>query len=138
MSARSGRYGVFSQGSTKGTSVDAARVVIAHETSLQRISRLLIGSQNSSRSSRARYRRERLGSWRMASAALAATLACTVLVAPPARAASDGTMDSAFTTNNGTGANGNVESVAVQADGKVILGGSSPPETVPPSGAWCD
>ena len=124
MSARSGRYGVFGQGSIKGTSVDAARVVIALGASSQRITRLLIGSQKSSRSSRARYRPKRLGSWRMASATLAGALACTALVAPAAQAASDGTMDSAFTINNGTGANGAVESVAVQADGKSIVGGA--------------
>ena len=38
---------------------------------------------------------------------------------------SDGTRDTAFTTNNGTGGNaGGVESIAIQSDGKIILGGS--------------
>jgi len=46
----------------------------------------------------------RLESWRTISAALAFALACTALVAPPARAAADGTIDAAFTTNISTGA----------------------------------
>ncbi len=37
---------------------------------------------------------------------------------------SDGTLDTAFSTNTGTGFNGNVESVAVQTDGKIVVGGS--------------
>jgi uncharacterized delta-60 repeat protein len=37
---------------------------------------------------------------------------------------SDGTRDTAFTTNAGTAANGSVNSLVVQADGKILLGGS--------------
>ena len=37
---------------------------------------------------------------------------------------SDGTRDTAFTTNNGTGANNVVYSIAIQSDGKIVLGGS--------------
>ena len=37
---------------------------------------------------------------------------------------SDGTPDTTFTTNNGTGANNTVRSIAIQSDGKIILGGS--------------
>ena len=36
---------------------------------------------------------------------------------------SDGTRDTVFTTNTGTGASGNVNAVAVQSDGKIIVGG---------------
>lgn len=36
---------------------------------------------------------------------------------------SDGTLDSSFTSNNGTGANGAIHSVKVQSDGKIIAGG---------------
>ena len=36
----------------------------------------------------------------------------------------DGTLDAAFSTNIGTGANGAVWAVAVQPDGKILLGGS--------------
>ena len=36
---------------------------------------------------------------------------------------SDGTRDTAFTTNTGTGADSGVSSIAVQSDGKIILGG---------------
>ena len=36
---------------------------------------------------------------------------------------SDGTRDTAFTTNTGTAANNRVESIAVQSDGKILLGG---------------
>jgi uncharacterized membrane protein len=36
---------------------------------------------------------------------------------------SDGTRDTAFTTNTGTAANSNVWSVAVQSDGKILVGG---------------
>jgi uncharacterized delta-60 repeat protein len=35
----------------------------------------------------------------------------------------DGTIDTAFTTNTGTGANSTVNSIAIQSDGKIILGG---------------
>jgi uncharacterized delta-60 repeat protein len=35
-----------------------------------------------------------------------------------------GAFDAAFTTNNGTGANGAINAVALQADGKIIIGGS--------------
>jgi uncharacterized delta-60 repeat protein len=37
---------------------------------------------------------------------------------------SDGTRDTSFTTNTGTGFNGTVESIAIQSDGKIVLGGS--------------
>ena len=37
---------------------------------------------------------------------------------------SNGTRDSAFTTNTGTGANGTVSGIAIQPDGKIILVGS--------------
>jgi uncharacterized delta-60 repeat protein len=37
---------------------------------------------------------------------------------------SDGTRDTAFTTNTGTGANNNVWKIAIQSDGKIVLGGS--------------
>jgi len=37
---------------------------------------------------------------------------------------SDGTRDTTFTTNTGTGFSSNVESLAVQSDGKIICGGS--------------
>ena len=37
---------------------------------------------------------------------------------------SDGTMDTAFTTNTGTGANSHVNTIAVQSDGKILVGGS--------------
>ena len=36
---------------------------------------------------------------------------------------SDGTRDTTFTTNNGTGASSTVSSIAVQSDGKIIIGG---------------
>ena len=35
----------------------------------------------------------------------------------------DGTRDTAFTTNNGTGADGTINSMVVQTDGKILLGG---------------
>jgi uncharacterized delta-60 repeat protein len=37
---------------------------------------------------------------------------------------SDGTLDTAFTTNTGTGANSDVRAIAIQSDGKIVLGGS--------------
>jgi len=37
---------------------------------------------------------------------------------------SDGTRDTTFTTNNGTGSNGVVNAIAVQSDGKILLGGT--------------
>jgi uncharacterized delta-60 repeat protein len=37
---------------------------------------------------------------------------------------SDGTRDTTFTTNTGTGANGSVFAVAIQSDGKIIVAGS--------------
>jgi uncharacterized delta-60 repeat protein len=37
---------------------------------------------------------------------------------------SDGTLDTAFTTNNGTGSNSVVASIAIQSDGKILVGGS--------------
>jgi len=43
-----------------------------------------------------------------------------------ARLNADGTPDTAFTTNTGTGFNGSVQSVAVQADGKIVVGGEFP------------
>jgi uncharacterized delta-60 repeat protein len=36
---------------------------------------------------------------------------------------SDGTRDTTFTTNNGTGAGNNINAIAVQSDGKIVLGG---------------
>ena len=36
----------------------------------------------------------------------------------------DGTRDTAFTTNTGTGANGNVNAIAIQSDGKIVIGGA--------------
>ena len=36
---------------------------------------------------------------------------------------SDGTRDTAFTTNTGTGGNYSVDSIAIQSDGKILLGG---------------
>ena len=62
--------------------------------------------------------------------------ACAVLVAcalgvsvlmgagPVLAGSDDGTPDTAFTTNTGTGFNGTVRAVAVQSDGKIIVGGS--------------
>jgi uncharacterized delta-60 repeat protein len=35
----------------------------------------------------------------------------------------DGTRDTAFTTNTGTGADNNVSAIAIQSDGKIVLGG---------------
>jgi uncharacterized delta-60 repeat protein len=40
-----------------------------------------------------------------------------------ARLNSDGTLDTAFTTNTGTGFNSNVNSIAIQSDGKLVIGG---------------
>jgi uncharacterized delta-60 repeat protein len=40
-----------------------------------------------------------------------------------ARLNADGTRDTAFTTNTGTGANSNVQTIAVQPDGKILVGG---------------
>ena len=37
---------------------------------------------------------------------------------------SDGTRDTAFTTNNGTGASSAVQSITLQSDGKILVGGS--------------
>jgi uncharacterized delta-60 repeat protein len=37
---------------------------------------------------------------------------------------SDGTRDTSFTTNTGTGANSNILSIAVQSDGKILIGGA--------------
>jgi uncharacterized delta-60 repeat protein len=37
---------------------------------------------------------------------------------------SDGTRDTAFTTNTGTGANSTINGIAIQSDGKILLGGS--------------
>jgi uncharacterized delta-60 repeat protein len=37
---------------------------------------------------------------------------------------SDGTRDTAFTTNTGTAANNNVNSIALQSDGKILVGGA--------------
>ncbi len=41
-----------------------------------------------------------------------------------ARLNSDGSLDTAFATNIGTGFNGNASSIVIQSDGKIILGGS--------------
>ena len=40
-----------------------------------------------------------------------------------ARLNSDGTLDTTFTTNTGTGANSTVQSIAIQSDGKIVIGG---------------
>jgi len=40
------------------------------------------------------------------------------------RLSSNGTPDTAFTTNTGTGTNGTVSSIVVQTDGKILLGGA--------------
>ena len=37
---------------------------------------------------------------------------------------SDGTRDTTFTTNTGTGANSNIFSIAIQSDGKILVGGN--------------
>jgi uncharacterized membrane protein len=37
---------------------------------------------------------------------------------------SDGTLDTAFTTNTGTGGNNSVNSIAIQSDGKILVGGN--------------
>jgi uncharacterized delta-60 repeat protein len=37
---------------------------------------------------------------------------------------SDGTLDTAFTTNTGAGASSTVSAIAIQSDGKIVLGGS--------------
>jgi uncharacterized delta-60 repeat protein len=37
---------------------------------------------------------------------------------------SDGTLDTAFTTNTGTGFDNTVRSIAIQSDGKIVIGGS--------------
>jgi uncharacterized delta-60 repeat protein len=55
---------------------------------------------------------------------IALTLAFLPMFSSPAHAADpDGTPDTAFTTNTGTGFDNSVYSVAVQADGKIVLGG---------------
>jgi hypothetical protein len=36
---------------------------------------------------------------------------------------SDGTLDTAFTSNTGIALNGSVSRIAVQSDGKILLGG---------------
>jgi uncharacterized delta-60 repeat protein len=55
---------------------------------------------------------------------IALTLAFLPMFSSPAHAADpDGTPDTAFTTNTGTGFDNDVFSVAVQADGKIVLGG---------------
>jgi uncharacterized delta-60 repeat protein len=41
-----------------------------------------------------------------------------------ARLNSNGTLDTAFTTNTGTGASSDVNSIAIQPDGKIVVGGS--------------
>ena len=40
-----------------------------------------------------------------------------------ARLNSDGTLDTAFITNTGTGANNDVIEIAIQPDGKIVVGG---------------
>ncbi len=62
----------------------------------------------------------------LAAVVVAAAVACGVFVGgvSPAHAVSaGGTPDTAFSTNIGTGPDGNVRSVAVQADGKILVGG---------------
>ena len=70
-----------------------------------------------------RRRARRIGSWRRISAALIGAFAGTLLLTPPAFAVDVGSLDAAFTTANGTGANSDVRSIAVQADQKIIIGG---------------
>ena len=70
-----------------------------------------------------RIRARRIGSWRRISAALIGAFAGTLLLTPPAFAVDAGSLDAAFTTANGTGANSDVRSIAVQADQKIIIGG---------------
>jgi uncharacterized delta-60 repeat protein len=41
-----------------------------------------------------------------------------------ARLNSNGTLDTAFTTNTGTGASNTVNSIAIQSDGKIVIGGT--------------
>jgi uncharacterized delta-60 repeat protein len=43
-----------------------------------------------------------------------------------ARLNSDGTLDTAFAANTGTGASGGTNAVAIQADGKIVIGGNFP------------
>ena len=69
-----------------------------------------------------RIRARRIGSWRRISAALIGAFAGTLLLTPPAFAVDVGSLDAAFTTANGTGANSDVRSIAVQADQKYIGG----------------
>ena len=51
-------------------------------------------------------------------------LASPLVASDPAWAAGDGTPDTAFTVNTGSGFNSSVYSVAVQSDGKIVVGGS--------------
>jgi len=56
---------------------------------------------------------------------IALTLVCLPMLVVPVHATdSDGTLDAAFTTATGAGFNGSVYSVAVQADGKIVVGGT--------------
>ena len=71
-----------------------------------------------------RRRPGRMGSWRRVSAALVVALVVTLLLKPPAYAADDGSLDAAFTTANGTGANSDMRPIAVQADQKSVIGGN--------------
>ncbi|MBU6245394.1 MAG: putative Ig domain-containing protein, partial [Actinomycetales bacterium] len=48
----------------------------------------------------------------------------TFLSASPAMAVSDGTLDTAFKSNIGSGGNASVFAVALQSDGKVLIGGA--------------
>ncbi len=54
------------------------------------------------------------------------------------RLSSNGTVDSAFVTAMGTGANATVASIAVETTGKILVGGDSlPPSQVARWKAWC-
>ncbi len=85
--------------------------------------RTQVTSEVTARTPDNRSRPGRLESWRTLSAALAFAVACTALVAPPARAAADGSIDASFTANTGTGADAPIYRGVTQTDGKVLLVG---------------
>ena len=74
-------------------------------------------SQTTGMHLRGRWSRRRVG------AVAVALLACSVFAAVPAGAATDGSRDATFGTNLGTGFNGAVYGVALQSDGKIVVGG---------------
>jgi len=99
------------------------QVLFTLGTSSRLISRIQVTSGVEAHTLSILNRPGRLESWRTLSAALAFALAFTALVAPPARAAADGTIDTAFTTNTGTGADAPIYRGVTQTDGKMILVG---------------